>query len=455
MSVRKVLLYIEDNSANMRLVESFVTKLGFEFHGSANGEEGIKKARALKPDLILMDMALPGIDGVEATKRLKSEEETQHIPIIAVTARVSTRDENRALEAGCSDYITKPIDLKKLVATLERIADISRPKPRPKLPEKYARVLLVDDTPDNIMILTKFFKENGIEVYVANNGAEALDLLLNEKIDFIISDILMPEMDGFELCYTIRKTPQFSHVPFIFYSAYFYSSQDDVFADKIGASGYFQSPIKLQDFYSNVETILRQYKDPKINITENEFRTEHIKRFRTKLLLTAQKIDTFTGKSAEYPLESGSSFVIEEESPRRIYEVMRRKILDGSSGLCLTREHPETLKRKLGIESARTNIVWLSDTEVEGHVSTNNLTSISIIAWDFLQKVTNGVIVLDGFEYLCSQHTYERCLNFVQVLKERVSTKDSMFLLSINPKALEQQEYMKLKKEFITLEPST
>lgn len=113
------LLLVEDNEMNRDMLSRRLERKGFIVVCAMDGQEGVHKARAEKPDLILMDMSLPIIDGWEATRQLKQDAETMAIPLIALTAHAMEGDERKAREAGCDDYDTKPVDLVRLLAKIE------------------------------------------------------------------------------------------------------------------------------------------------------------------------------------------------------------------------------------------------------------------------------------------------------------------------------------------------
>ena len=115
------ILIVEDNEMNRDMLSRRLERKGYEVLLAVDGEQGIAVARASAPDLILMDMSLPVVDGWEATRRMKSDESLEAIPIIALTAHAMANDRDKALEAGCNDYDTKPIDLPRLLAKIEAL----------------------------------------------------------------------------------------------------------------------------------------------------------------------------------------------------------------------------------------------------------------------------------------------------------------------------------------------
>ena len=114
----KRILVIEDNEINMKLVRTLLKIGGYRVLEVRDAETGIEVARRDKPDLILMDIQLPAMDGLEATRLIKRDPEIQHIPVIALTSYAMQGDEKKALEAGCSGYISKPIDTRSFLEIL-------------------------------------------------------------------------------------------------------------------------------------------------------------------------------------------------------------------------------------------------------------------------------------------------------------------------------------------------
>lgn len=115
------ILLVEDNEMNRDMLSRRLARRGHDVAIAVNGAEGIKKAKAELPDVILMDMSLPEIDGWEATRRLKAEDATRAIPVLALTAHAMQGDRDKALKAGCDDYDTKPVDIKRLTAKIDAL----------------------------------------------------------------------------------------------------------------------------------------------------------------------------------------------------------------------------------------------------------------------------------------------------------------------------------------------
>jgi CheY-like chemotaxis protein len=120
-------LIVEDNELNRDMLSRRLARRGYEVLLAHDGAQGVAMATSAGPDVVLMDMSLPVLDGWEATRRLKAASETRAIPIIALTAHAMTGDEARARDAGCDDFDTKPIELERLIGKIERW--ITRPPP--------------------------------------------------------------------------------------------------------------------------------------------------------------------------------------------------------------------------------------------------------------------------------------------------------------------------------------
>jgi CheY-like chemotaxis protein len=119
MAVMAKILIVEDNELNRDMLSRRLQRRGYEILIATDGEQGVELARTAAPDLVLMDMSLPGLDGWEATRLLKADAATVQLPIIALTAHAMSSDREKAMDAGCDDYDTKPVELVRLLGKME------------------------------------------------------------------------------------------------------------------------------------------------------------------------------------------------------------------------------------------------------------------------------------------------------------------------------------------------
>ena len=124
---QKTILLVEDNEDNLVVYRTILEHVGFSVVEARDGEEGVARAREKLPDLILMDISIPKMDGWEATQRLKSDDTTKNIPIIALTAHALEEDRQKATQVGCDGYLAKPVEPRRVVQEVEKFVGPARP----------------------------------------------------------------------------------------------------------------------------------------------------------------------------------------------------------------------------------------------------------------------------------------------------------------------------------------
>lgn len=124
IAMPKILL-VEDNAMNRDMLSRWLERKGYQVILATDGESGVEMAQTKAPDLILMDMSLPVLDGWEATRRLKADASVRRIPVIALTAHAMSSDRDKATEAGCDDYDTKPVEMPRLLGKIEALLNRS------------------------------------------------------------------------------------------------------------------------------------------------------------------------------------------------------------------------------------------------------------------------------------------------------------------------------------------
>ena len=237
MSAR--ILIIEDNATNMELMVYLLRAFGYTPLAAYDGEEGVRMARSELPDLIICDVHLPKLDGYGVVAELKKDPRLRTIPALAVTALAMVGDRERLLEAGFNGYIGKPIEPDLFVAELESFLAGA---PSTPVKNDIATILIVDDHVLNREFLTALLGYGGHRLLEAANGADALELMRTERPDLIISDILMPNMDGYEFVTRVHEDAALADVPIIFYTATYREQEAILLAQACGVRWVLPKP---------------------------------------------------------------------------------------------------------------------------------------------------------------------------------------------------------------------
>lgn len=253
----KKILYVEDNDDNIYMLKPRLERKGYEVLIAVDGKEGIYLANNKHPDLILMDLELPVLDGWEASKRLKEDPNTRHIPIIALSASVMGDAQSRAMDVGCDDFYSKPVDFNSLITKIQSFiseeseevieAKVSNQvqKKADKVQEQdqdLRKILIVDDDENNRYTLSEYLKREGFaNMDMAENGKIALDKLNDNNFDLVLMDLNMPEMDGIEALRHIKGDESLRHIPVVMISAAD-EIENETQCIEIGAEGFLPKP---------------------------------------------------------------------------------------------------------------------------------------------------------------------------------------------------------------------
>jgi len=203
-------LVIDDEAAVRDLMQRFLAKEGFRVATAAGGEEGLRRARELRPDAITLDVMMPGMDGWAVLSALKADPDVADIPVVMLTI---VDDRNLGYALGAADYLTKPIDRERLTAVLKE----HRPA---------RSVLVVDDDATVRQLLRRMLESEGYAVVEAENGRAALERLRDMSPGVVLLDLMMPEMDGFEFVAEFRRHEAWRAIPIVVVTAQGLSRDD-------------------------------------------------------------------------------------------------------------------------------------------------------------------------------------------------------------------------------------
>jgi signal transduction histidine kinase/CheY-like chemotaxis protein len=210
------ILIIEDEASAVRLLCAYLEDAGYEVLVATSGEAGLEIARTHVPDVILLDVLLPGMDGWEVLRRLKRDKLLRDVPVVFVTV-VDEQDVGLAL--GAVDYLVKPIDRQMLLSRLARHAIVSRREPA-------TRVLVVEDDPSTRNVITTYLHQAKFEVVTASSGVAGLRLAREHGFDLILCDLMLPDLDGFGVIAALHSDPVTRRTPILVLTAHALSETD-------------------------------------------------------------------------------------------------------------------------------------------------------------------------------------------------------------------------------------
>lgn len=246
------ILVIEDNPANLELMSYLLRAFGHEVLAEGDGEAGLEAARRESPDLIVCDIQIPKIHGLDVARQLKSHPSLKKIPLVAVTAFAMVGDRDKVLSAGFDGYIAKPIAPETFVQQVEMFLptfehttpELSSQKEEeaPIARVKRATILVVDDSHVNIELARGILEPVGYEVIEANSVAEAYALIGEIDPDLILSDVHMKGGSGFDLLSALKADQKLKEIPFVFISSTVWQERDRLYGLKLGAETFILRP---------------------------------------------------------------------------------------------------------------------------------------------------------------------------------------------------------------------
>jgi len=242
---RPAILVIDDNSMSLKMIRLALEGYGYEVVLAQDARTGIEKVTVWRPDLIIQDLVLPDMDGLELVRRLRERLGNWPVPILCVSGLLSRLDEARAIKGGFAEVIVKPIDPLHLLEVVRFHLTV------PLRPTSFEgggrRILVVDDDPLQLKLTQLWLANSGFEVLTAADGVGALEIARRERPLAILSDVLMPAMDGFELSLAVRADTALANTPIVLASSAYDEEDDRALATRVGANALLTRGVGLEE----------------------------------------------------------------------------------------------------------------------------------------------------------------------------------------------------------------
>ena len=245
------ILVVDDNPTNLKLVSDVLECEGYEILKAVDAEEAQAILAERVPDLLLLDLALPGMDGLTLTRKLRSEERTRLLPIVALTAFAMKGDEEKARAAGCDGYITKPIDTRMLSTSITAYLPTSVATPK----SEGMKILIIEDTPSELKLAQLVLESSGHSVNGIDAAEKALKAIKKDRPQIILLDLTLPGIDGLALARMLKADPETRGIQLVAVTS-FPERFPKAAALAAGCDAYLTKPISTSELSSQLENVV-------------------------------------------------------------------------------------------------------------------------------------------------------------------------------------------------------
>jgi two-component system cell cycle sensor histidine kinase/response regulator CckA len=250
MSAGTILL-VEDNPITRKMLRVVLEIEGYDVADSPDGKTALELAAVRRPDLLIFDYVLPDTDGLQLLAQVRGKVGAPEVPAIILTGMVSRLEELRARTGASTHFLAKPVEPSQLIEVVRAQLAPAAGRARGQ------RILVVDDEPLNLKLGTVRLRRAGYEVETASGGKEALGLARHRRPDAILSDVMMPSMDGFTFCREVRRDAALGSVPVILVSSAYVDEADRELARQMGAHALVVRSPDMRDALAAIEAALR------------------------------------------------------------------------------------------------------------------------------------------------------------------------------------------------------
>jgi two-component system cell cycle response regulator len=277
MSAKHRILIVDDEPLNVKLLAALLSAEKYETIQAYSGEEALGKIAAESPDLVLLDIMMPNMDGYEVTRRLKNNPKSRDIPVILVTALDGTDNKIKGLEAGADEFLNKPVSTPELLARVKSLLRLKKYQDQlkmrsqstnfftPPMDEKKTiqntidlpTILLVEDDKKDAKLIQSYLHGEPYQIKLVKDGEETMACVQQEKIDLIVLDILLPGIDGFEVCRRLKNKEQTRNIQIVAITS-LRDLESKIRGIELGADDYLVKPINRHELGVRVKALIKK-----------------------------------------------------------------------------------------------------------------------------------------------------------------------------------------------------
>jgi two-component system cell cycle response regulator len=270
------ILIVDDDPTNVKLLAAKLGDSNYTFLKAYSGEDALRKAKSENPDLVLLDVMMPGMNGFEVTAQIKNCNETSDIPIILVTALDGSDNKTKGLEAGADDFLNKPVHTAELKARVRSLLRLKRYSDQLKA-RNYAKgmvldpfsrsdtsselrlpsLLIVEDSPADAKLIKSLLNSLACNISIVHSGEEALSLCSNHKVDIMILDMLLPGLDGYEVVKQVKENTSTQSTQIIVVTS-LQDIESKIKGYEFGVDDYLVKPINFNEFRARVNSLIKK-----------------------------------------------------------------------------------------------------------------------------------------------------------------------------------------------------